>query len=158
MTDETTNDAANQTTAEAQLGNLVDLEAIRDLARRYAHAVWRRNASEAADLFCEDGVMDMGDREPLVGRAELLASYEATFAASSFRPFVHNHVVEIDGDRATGTCYLDLRCTVEGTAMKGYGYYEDEYARVPGGWKFRKRVLDMVHYVPDPDGVAGDDA
>ena len=97
--------------------------------------------------------MDMGDRDPLVGRDALLASYEATFGASTFRPFVHNHVVDLDGDRATGTCYLELHCIVEGEAMKGYGYYDDEYERVGDGWKFRKRALEMVHYIPDPEGL-----
>jgi hypothetical protein len=143
---------------DPQLKALVDTEAIRDLARYYAHWVWKANAVEAVALFCEDGVMDMGDRDPLIGRAALMSSYEATFAASIFRPFVHNHVIELNGDRATGTCYLDLRCTVEGVAMQGYGYYDDEYARTDAGWKFRKRGLNMLHYIPDPEGTEGVDA
>jgi hypothetical protein len=36
--------------------------------------------------------------------------------------------------------------------MTGYGYYDDEYIRVPEGWRFRRRRLDLVHY--DEDFVA----
>ena len=49
------------------LQRLLDLEAIRDLARRYAHCIWRKDADGAAALFADDGAMDTGDRPPLVG-------------------------------------------------------------------------------------------
>lgn len=142
-------------TLDPQLQALVDVEAIRDLARDYAHWVWKGDAERAVDLFLDEGVMDMGDRDPLVGRDAMLASYRATFEASSFRPMVHQHVVTLAGDTATGTCYLDLKCSVEGVAMQGYGYYDDEYERTEAGWKFRKRALNMLRYVPDRDGGEG---
>ena len=48
--------------ADANLRALMDVEAIRDLARGYAHCVWQRDSDGAVDLFAPDGVMDMGDR------------------------------------------------------------------------------------------------
>jgi len=131
---------------EERVRNLVDHEGIRELARRYAHCVWQRDAAGAADLFCEDAVMDTGDRAPLVGKAALLAAYETMFAVSEFRPFVHNHVFETKGNHASGTCYLDLRAVVDGKLMAGHGYYEDEYVRVGGRWLFRSRRLHMSEY------------
>jgi ketosteroid isomerase-like protein len=126
---------------------LADLEAIRDLARRYAHYVWQKDAAGAIELFTDDAVMDTGDRPPIVGREAMLESYAAMFAVSSFRPFIHNHVIELDGDRATGTCYLDLRAiTEEGVAMTGFGFYEDRYERAAGGWKFASRRLELAEY------------
>jgi ketosteroid isomerase-like protein len=139
-------------TIDEKLEALADLEAIRDLARHYAHCVWTRNADAAAELFAEDGIMDTGDREPLVGRAEIQKTYRETFAASDFRPFVHQHIVDLSGDQATGTCYLTLKAIVDRVAMTGYGYYDDEYIRVPEGWRFRRRRLNLVHY--DEDFVA----
>ena len=44
------------------LQRLADLEAIRDLPRRYAHFVWQGDAKGACALFTDDGVMDTGDR------------------------------------------------------------------------------------------------
>lgn len=126
---------------------LADLEAIRDLARRYAHYVWQKDAAGAIELFTEDAVMDTGDRPPIVGREAMLESYAAMFEVSSFRPFIHNHVLDLDGDRATGTCYLDLRAiTEEGVAMTGFGFYEDRYERTAKGWKFTSRRLELVEY------------
>lgn len=133
-----------ESNSEANLQRLLDLEAIRDLARRYAHCVWQKDADGAIALFTDDAVMDTGDRPPIVGRAALLQSYADMFAISEFRPFVHNHVIEIDGDRAEGTCYLDLRSVIEGKAMTGHGFYKDRYLRVGTGWKFTYRLLNMV--------------
>jgi len=131
---------------------LVDAEAIRDLARRYAHYVWRKDVNGAIGLFTEDGVMDTGDRPPIKGRAALADSYKAMITGPDFLPFVHNHLIELDGNRATGICYLDLRAAVEGRSMIGAGYYDDEYVRVNGEWKFRARKLTMNFFVPLSEG------
>ncbi|MCP4035928.1 MAG: nuclear transport factor 2 family protein [bacterium] len=131
---------------ETTLRNLADLESIRDLARRYAHCVWQKDADGAIDLFTDDAVMDMGDRPAIKGREALLETYRETFAANVFLPFVHNHVIEIDGDQAEGTVYLDLRSVDDGKPMTGHGYYKDRYRRVGDGWKFTYRLLTLVEY------------
>ena len=131
---------------------LADKESIRDLARRYAHCVWQRDADGAADLFAEDGVMDTGDRPPIRGRAALLEAYQGMVGGSDLQPFVHNHVIELHGDHASGYCYLDLRGVLSGRSMIGAGYYDDEYVRVGGEWKFRSRKLTMCHFVPLSEG------
>lgn len=125
---------------------LVDESAIRDLVRRYAHCVWQRDAAGAAALFASDAVMDTGDRPPLVGRAAILDEYTRVFTTSGFLPFIHNHVIDLQGDRATGTAYIDLKARVDGRAMEGWGYYDDEYARTPEGWRFQRRRLNLVHF------------
>jgi len=139
---------------DALVRRLADLEAIRDLACRYAHCVWQKDVSGAVDLFTEDGEMNTGDRPPIVGRAALLESYKGMLGEAAFQPFVHNHVIELNGDAATGTCYLDLRAVNDGQSMIGAGYYEDVYVRVDGAWKFRSRKLNLVWYVPIAQGWA----
>ena len=129
-----------------QIQFLLDTEEIRDLARRYAHCVWQRDGEAAAALFAEDGVMDPGDRPALEGRAVIRETYVEIFAESEFRPFVHNHVLDIHGDVATGTCYLDLKANVDGQLLVGWGYYDDDYIREDGQWFFKRRRLNMVHY------------
>ena len=69
---------------EAKLRQLADLEAIRDLVRRYAHCVWQKDVAGVVDLFSDDAEMDMGDRPPIVGREALLASYSEAFATQQF--------------------------------------------------------------------------
>ncbi|MBW2275405.1 MAG: nuclear transport factor 2 family protein [Deltaproteobacteria bacterium] len=143
---------------EDEIRRLADLEAIRDLARRYAHCVWQRDAKGCIDLFTEDAVMDTGDRPPIVGRKHLLASYEAIFAQTELNPMVHNHVIELAGDRASGHCYLDLRAATPDAPMKGHGFYVDEYLRTPEGWKFASRCLTMADYSEADQGEAGSSA
>jgi uncharacterized protein (TIGR02246 family) len=144
----------SSTDLEATVRFLADTEAIRDLARRYAHCVWRKDASAAAQLFSEDGEMDTGDRPVIQGRRALIEQYEETFRDATFQPFVHNHVIDLQGDRATGTCYLDLRATLRSESMIGSGYYDDRYVRVDGAWKFKSRKLTMSYLVPISRGWA----
>jgi uncharacterized protein (TIGR02246 family) len=132
--------------ADAALRELLDREAIRELVRRYAHCVWQRDASGAAALFAADGSMDTGDRPPLRGRGAIRAEYEASFAVSHFRPMLHNHVIDLAGDRATGTCYLELTARVSDVEMLGRGHYDDAYVREQNGWKFASRVLTLTQY------------
>ena len=142
------------TSTEAIIRKLADLEAIRDLARRYAHCVWQKDAQGAANLFTEDAVMDTGFGPPLVGRTALFESYSQVLGDGHFQPFVHNHVIELDGDTASGTCYLDLRSVSAGKSMVGAGYYNDNYVRVGDQWKFKSRKLNMAWLVPLREGWA----
>jgi ketosteroid isomerase-like protein len=130
----------------ADLRRLADEAAIRDLVRRYAHCVWQRDAAGAAALFAVDAVMDTGDRPPLVGHAAIHDEYTRVFAGSGFEPFLHNHVIDLQGDHATGTAYIELKAVVDGRAMEGRGFYEDEYTRTRAGWRFQRRRLHLVHY------------
>jgi ketosteroid isomerase-like protein len=137
---------------DSMLRELADREAIRDLARRYAHYVWQKKIAAAVDLFSEDGEMDTGEAPPLRGRAALLEAYQRMLGDARFQPFVHNHVIDLAGDEASGICYLDLRAVQEGRSMIGSGYYEDRYRRVAGEWKFQSRKLQMDWLVPLDEG------
>jgi uncharacterized protein (TIGR02246 family) len=138
---------------EAAIRELADKEAIRDLARRYAHYVWRKDASRAISLFAEDGVMEIAGRPPIKGTQALGEAYKQMLAGA-LQPFVHNHVIELNGDSATGTCYLDLRATMNGKSMIGSGCYDDHYVRVGSAWKFRSRKLTLYYLVPLSQGWA----
>jgi ketosteroid isomerase-like protein len=133
--------------------DLVDAEAIRDLARRYAHYVWRNDVTALVALFSDDGEMDPGTRQPLRGRAALLEGFERMLTNGSiFRPFVQQHVVDLAGDEATGACYIDLRADVDGTSMIGAGWYDDRYVRTPAGWRIRSRRLELSFFAPLAEG------
>ncbi|MAI79059.1 MAG: hypothetical protein CL917_08965 [Deltaproteobacteria bacterium] len=143
---------ASRVEADERLQRLIDAEEIRNLARRYAHCVWQSDSEGAASLFAEEGVMDTGDRPALEGREAIRETYSQTFAESDFKPFIHNHVLELHGDVATGTCYLDLKAYVDGCLWVGWGYYDDDYVRDGGVWYFKRRRLNMVHYGESASG------
>ena len=133
-----------------QLQCLLDRDAIRDLVRRYAHLVWQNRPLETVALFAEDGIMDLGtDGGQIQGQAALRAVYSQKIGDIVLYPFVHNHVIDLDGDRASGFAYLDLRCVREGQSLTGSGYYQDRYVREAEAWKFQYRKLTM-HYLVAP--------
>ncbi len=141
---------------EATVRELADKEAIRDLARRYAHHVWHKDVAAIVDLFVADGVMDTSLEAPIRGRASLLEAFERLVAGDDkdFQPFVHNHVVDLDGDTASGTAYVDLRSIQDGRSMIGSGYYQDRYVREGERWKFQARGFVLRFLVPLLDGWA----
>ncbi len=142
----------SRTSRDAMLQALADREAIRDLACRYAHHVWQKQGAAAIELFTEDGEMDTGNPPVLRGRTTLLEAYERMLGDGNFQPFVSNHVISLDGDEASGTCYLDLRATRDERSMLGSGFYEDRYRREEGEWRFRSRRLHLSWLVPLDEG------
>ena len=139
---------------QATLRRRADREAIRDLTSAYAHYIWTKDVDAIVDLFTEDAEMDTGDAPVIQGREALSEAYRRLLAGDEFLPFVHNHVIQLQGDAATGNCCLDLRATVRGRSMIGAGQYEDEYVKQAGRWKFRRRRLTMRHFVPLSRGWA----
>jgi hypothetical protein len=141
---------------EQKIQRLEDLEQIRDLPRRYAHLAWQGKPLETVDLFSTDGSVDLGpdDGGLIQGRENLRAIYSEKVGTEEMmlHPFVHNHVIDLNGDEATGTAYIDLRCVKEGESLMGSGYYEDHYVRENGRWKFKARKLTMCYLVPPCQG------
>ncbi|MDG2334224.1 MAG: nuclear transport factor 2 family protein [Myxococcota bacterium] len=137
---------------------MADKESIRDLARLYAHHVWQRDLDPLVDLFTEDGEMDTSLEEPIRGREALREAFQRLVEdeGSDLQPFVHNHVVELDGDRASGTAYVDLRSIRDGQSMMGSGFYRDRYIRQGQTWKFESRRLELRFFVPLHQGWAGE--
>lgn len=77
---------------------------------------------------------------------------------AAFRQMHHwtaNHVVDIDGDRATGEADVDV--TVEfadGSWSRGGGTYRDDYVRVGGRWRIaRREVVSSFDLDPLPPGI-----
>ena len=146
----------NAADLESLVRELADREAIRDLACRYAHLVWQGRGREMAELFSEDGSMDTGLEDPIHGRSALAAAFERLVdPETDLQPFVHNHVIDLAGDRATGTAYIDLRSVQDARSMIGSGFYEDEYVRTAAGWRFASRRLTLRFLVPLDEGWAG---
>jgi hypothetical protein len=63
-------------------------------------------------------------------------------------PCIHNHIIEINGDDATGTCTIEVRITQNNQSIIGSGYYADIYRRVGDQWKFVERHAYFYHFVP----------
>jgi uncharacterized protein (TIGR02246 family) len=140
--------------------SLEDRMALRELAFRYARAVDRRDWALAASLFTEDCVLQ-GPGYELVGRAKILAGLRVIERYSATQHSVHNQLVEVDGDRATGETY----CTAHHVyardgrpRMLDWGIrYQDRCVREAGAWRYQRRdlLLDWSQDLPLEQAEAG---
>lgn len=146
--------AARVADLERRLAEALDREAIRDLASRYCHAVVAGGGMPLVDLFTDDGCMQ-GDAIPALGRpasetrgrAALIAVYGEFTGRLQLRPFLHNHLIELAGERATGICSVEIRAVEDGVAFDIAGHYHDRYRRESGVWKFEHRHFVLYYWV-----------
>ena len=133
---------------------LADREAIRDLPQSYCDCVWRHDSKGIAELFAPDGSFTIigPERETCVaGHAEIVKFYSDALAKLTPRPYIHNHVIDLQGNgRATGRCYVELRNLKSNMDWVGSGYYEDEYAKAGDEWKFKSRTFRTVYMSVNP--------
>jgi uncharacterized protein (TIGR02246 family) len=130
---------------------------IEDLQARYLFALDFRDPDAYAATFTEDGVLDYGagkiqGREAIremVAGMRTNAERQSAEDTSGLRPAAGRHsisniVLEINGDRATGTAYWFHmgNANVERSAqLNSFGHYEDELVKVNGEWLFSLRKI-----------------
>lgn len=137
---------------ESRIAKLEAKDEIRELTGRYCHAVVDGDAATIVELFCDDGVFRSHTLAP-TGRAALLEFYSAGVGAKTHKPFVQNHVIEInDETHATGRCSVEIRVLVDGEAYTQAGHYLDRYRKEEGHWRFEERHYIRYHNVPWREG------
>ena len=111
---------------EEIVADLADRDAIKDLPVRYCDCVWQGNLEGLLDLFVDDGIFIVKGREREAvskGRAEMRKMYQQALGDVSPRPYIHNHVVDLQGrGKATGRCYVELRSKAREMEWIGSGY------------------------------------
>jgi ketosteroid isomerase-like protein len=140
---------------ERAVRRLSDLEDIRALRLRYHDAINEGRAGDIPALFTEDGEVDFG----YLGRSRNVPKFFAAIGnvLDSVTQFVHNHVVEVDGDTATGSSYLEAKSISKGVAYRVVGRYLDEYRRTPEGWRFTKMTFVPTFTLPFDQAWVTDD-
>jgi hypothetical protein len=139
-------------TTEQLLAELADREAIRELPRLYCHFLWTKDPVRMANLFAEDATISIRGMEDyaITGRDKLAKVFARVNARYASQPFIHNHIIELEGpDRASGYSYYEI-LEGEGEKFLAAGYYHDQYRKINGEWKFQSR---KVHMATDFDRV-----
>jgi hypothetical protein len=139
------------------LREVADREEIRDLIARYAHRV--AHGVSIADLYTDDGAFitrfpGRPVRE-IRGREALDRHFDFPRSGDRPLPMIHNIMLEITGDTASGICSNELRMTEDARSMIGSGYYLDKYRRERGRWRFVVRDITFIHWVPIYPGWTG---
>jgi hypothetical protein len=130
---------------EAELARLIDEGALRRSAELYAQGADRRDKALWAAIVTADCVIEApGIR--LVGREQIVSALDIMarlYVATQHR--VHNQVVSIDGDHASGETYsvAEHLSVAEGrrTLLTWAIRYQDRWRREQGQWRFASRTL-----------------
>jgi uncharacterized protein (TIGR02246 family) len=142
---------------EQRVLELEDRDEIKELTARYCWHVARGEGEAVAALFTDDGVLEVADGsfKPVRGRKALLEFYRASVNQPQLAiPFIQNHIIEVKGEEAEGTCGIEARFTRNGESVTAAGYYEDRYRREAGRWRFAQRRITFYHVVPLKRGWA----
>jgi ketosteroid isomerase-like protein len=136
---------------EDRLARIEDRIAIAELRHEYCYRADDRDWDGFAALFTEDAHLDFGPVGTFDGRASVRRFAEEI--VGSEHPFLvhmlHNPVIDVDGDTATGQWYVEVPCTfADGSAGWIQGRYDDTYRRVDGEWRFAE-VLTEFNYLAD---------
>jgi ketosteroid isomerase-like protein len=146
-----------------RLAALEDREQIQELRASYCFLVDDGLFDELVDTcFTEDAACDFrsanGKVGPFVakGSDEIRVFFGQVVASmlEGMSHTIHNHRIEIDGDRAAGDCYFEVtaRDPASGEAVMGAGRYLDRYRRVEGRWRFEERNAVIFHMAPLAEG------
>jgi hypothetical protein len=143
----------------AAVNELRDIEAIKTLKARYCHLVDGRRWDELAELWSEDATCDYGFFGSYEGREEIVNGFfrDTVDSVSSFMVhMVHNPLVDVQGDSASGTWYLTAQTTIQppGQAVWVMGIYRDRFRRIGGEWKLTRLEFEFKYYTPFEDGWA----
>lgn len=142
-------------TSEQMVQELWDREKIRELTFHYGLAIEAQDEEQMVNLFTTDGSADFSalGRGVIKGREALKEFYRSTWPLR-VKPFFTNHVIRVEGDRATGMCSLQNNATRGDESIIGAGRLHDEYQKVNGEWKFKSRRVDIFYFVPLSEGWA----
>jgi len=154
---------------ESKVQELNDREALRELRYRYHEYINEGKFASIVDLFTDDGELEFGPLGKAKGKEGIVAFFKrlgppsrggASDGRANFsfvKQYIHNHVVEIDGDRAKGFSYLEARPVINGEAHMVAGKYDDECRKTGGRWRFTRMIFTPHFIVPFKDGWANDE-
>ncbi len=140
-------DGAPPATAVAGVPSPATDAALRHLVAQYCDGVIRRDAATWGSTWTDDATWTIATK-PVVGRAAIVAAWEA--AMSAFEWVVQmapQMVFEVDEHAGTGTG----RVTVQERFKRAGGKvgtllatYHDRYERTSGTWRFAERRLEVI--------------
>jgi hypothetical protein len=139
---------------------LKDEHAIEVLQRAYGYFVDKALWQQAADLFADEGTLEIGGRGVFVGKARVLEYLKWLEPTGLTRGKLFDHMqlqpivsVASDGKTARGRWRFFAQVgTFQTLGMWGLGTYENEYVKEGGIWKIRTLHAYFRMYTPCAEG------
>jgi ketosteroid isomerase-like protein len=130
---------------------LSDKLEITETLYRYATALDTRDRELLRDVFLEDAVFLIGAGVGEYRGVEAIGSVVSEFLGGleASQHIITNPVIELDGDRATSTCYLHAQHYMPdqrtgGNTLEIGGTYRDTLVRTADGWRIQQRELQVT--------------
>ena len=124
-----------------------DYEHIRQLTARYNLAGDSDDLAAWLDCWAADGSFRRSDGTRAWSGSEELTALFSGYGVGG-RHLTTDHIITVDGDTATQTCYLMMLDRDRSFTVHMIGVYHDELARDGDRWRFRARVLDVDFVAP----------
>ncbi|KAF4334395.1 hypothetical protein FBEOM_11787 [Fusarium beomiforme] len=136
-------------TLEKRLQLLEDKDALASLLNRYCNTADDHKWDEFAACFVADGILGFEKWGDIVGRENISAA--AGGAEDRFQGLQHsmsNMQFTVDGDEASGTCYLWFAATMDTSQPHKYhafgGSYKFKFRRTSEGWRISRMQLKKI--------------
>lgn len=135
---------------ELTMESLLEEARIERVLKRYATALDNREWAGLENVFTENATAHFQGLGHFDGRAEIVKLISSALsAAARTQHLLANVVIELDGNEARSTCYLQAVHTgkdeFEGKAMTVWGEYRDQFQLTPAGWRIVHRELAGIH-------------
>jgi hypothetical protein len=144
-----------------QVARLQDLEAIRTLKNTYHLYINDRCFSHISSLFTTDAVVDFGYMhntvDPWKGSDQINNGFKFVESnLSEIKQFIHSHTIDLDGDQASGWCFLEARYGLGNKSFNVAGKYDEDYRKVDGKWLFSRMNIHFYFTTPHELGWVAD--
>jgi hypothetical protein len=138
---------------EARLRRLEDIEEIRGLRMRYHYCINEGRSEDTAAIFTDDAYVEYEGVAVAKGRSEFSRVIPSLSQRLTFiKQFISNHMVEINGDEATGVAYLDARYAHDGKSIMATARFSEKYHRTTDGWRISEMICRTYFNVPIDQG------
>jgi len=151
---------------EAKIKELDDIESIKKLKATYCYLCDAglddpRNRDELVSHFTQNARLDFGMGPPsqFQGTEGLKTFFGeiVPMGVSFCMHMVHNPIIDVEGDRATGRWYFEAPTNnrLENDRAEWLaGTYHEEYVRENGEWKIDSIKVDWTYRTPYDEGWA----
>jgi ketosteroid isomerase-like protein len=140
----------------SRLERLESLEEIRVLRMRYHQHINDLEWERVAELYTEDAVVQLDYVAKWEGRARIAEGFSTIPKRTPLvKQFIHAHQVNLDGDNATGSAFVEVRDARGGQSLMIAGKYDDKYVRTNGRWLISHTYFTSYFSVPIQTGWAG---
>ncbi len=136
---------------------LVAIEEIKKVRYWYCFHLDDRDWESMSNLFTEDAVADYGYLGTAHGPEGVRKLFEESVANLVLfsAHYMHNPIIEVDGDTATGQWYISAPGTVAGEkAVYALVRAKDTYRKVEGVWKIQSLKYDWKFFTSYEKGWA----